>query len=107
MPPLPDEILLLIAEHLPRSQLAILCRVSKSFKNVFTPKLYQEARLQKAGWKSCLAFFERLSKQQNLVRRLYLGRDIVVQQPMPKAVHKDISDAIDTFLHKQERLRSV
>lgn len=107
MPPLPDEVLLLIAGHVSQSELATLCSVSRSFKSIFMPVLYQEARLQKAGWESCIACFERLSQQQNLVKRFYLGREIVVQQPMPKTVHKDISDAIDAFLHKQERLRSV
>lgn len=104
---LSDEILLLIAGHVPRSQLAALCRVSKKLRSIFTPILYQEARLQKASWESCLAFFERFVVQKNMVQRLYLGRDIVVQQPMPKTIYKDILNAIEEFLHKQRQLRSV
>lgn len=105
---LPDEILLLIAGHVSKPQLATLCRVSKSFRHIFMPSLYQEARLQKADWESCLAFFERFDTvQTNMVRRLYLGRDIFVQKPMPNTVDKDVANAIREFLQKQRRLTSV
>jgi hypothetical protein len=107
MPPLDDEILRLIARHVTRSQLTMLCRVSKKFKEVFIPRLYQEARLQKADWKSCLAFFERLSAQQNMVRRLYVGRDIQVQHPMPKTIFEDILHVIEACLQKQRQLSVV
>jgi hypothetical protein len=69
--------------------------------------LYREARLQKADWKSCLAFFKRLSTQQNTVQRLYVGRDIEVWQPYPKTFREDILDAIEKFLHKQMKLSVV
>jgi hypothetical protein len=107
MPPLPDEILLIIAGHVSRSQLATLCRVSKEFREILTPRLYQEARLQKADWRSCLAFFERLTAQQNMVRRLYVERDIQVRHPMPKTVFEDILHAIEGCLHKQGQLSVV
>jgi hypothetical protein len=105
--PLADEILLLIAGHVPQSQLATLCRVSRKFKGIFTPILHQEARLQKADWKSCLAFFERLGTQPNMVRRLYVGREIEVWQPFPKTFREDILDAIERCLHKQRELSAV
>jgi hypothetical protein len=107
MLPLADEILLLIAGHVPRSQLATLCRVSSKFRSIFTPILHQEARLQKADWKSCLAFLKRLSTQRNMVQRLYVGRDIEVWQPYPKTFREDILDAIEKFLHKQTELSAV
>ena len=107
MPPLADEILLLIAENVSRSQLATLSRVSKKFKELFMPRLYQEARLQKADWKSCLAFFERLSAQQNMVQRLYVGRDIQMRHPMPKTVFEYILHAIEVCLQEQKQLSAV
>jgi hypothetical protein len=107
MAPLADEILLLIARHVTRAQLATLCRVSRNFKGIFMPRLYQEARLQKADWKTCLAFFERLSAQQSMVQRLYVGRDIQVRHPMPKTVFEDILHAIEGCLHKHEQLSVV
>jgi hypothetical protein len=107
MPRLADEILLLIAGHVPQSQLATLCRVSKKFKSIFTPILHQEARLQKADWKSCLAFFERLATQPNMVRRLYVGREIEVWQPFPETFREDILDAIEGCLRNQRQLSAV
>jgi hypothetical protein len=107
MPPLADEILLLIAVQVPESQLATLCRASRKFNSIFTPLLHQEARLQKANWKSCLAFFKRLSTQQNMVQRLYVGRDTEICQPYPKTFLEDILDAIEKCLHKQTELIAV
>jgi hypothetical protein len=107
MPPLAEEILLLIAQNVSRSQLATLCRVSKKFKEIFTPRLYQEARLQKADWETCLAFFERLSAQQIMVRRLYVGRDIQARHPMPKTVFEDILHTIEVCLQEQRQLSVV
>lgn len=78
-----------------------------SSDTVFISELYREVRLQSGGWESCLAFFDRITLQKDMVRRLYLGRDIVVQQPMPKTVHKDITNAIEGLLRKQGRLVSV
>jgi hypothetical protein len=105
--PLADEILLLIGEHVPQSQLATLCLVSRKFKSIFTPILHQEARLQKANFKSCLAFFERLSTQPNMVRRLYVGREIEVWQPFPKTFREDILEAIEGCLRNQRHLSAV
>jgi hypothetical protein len=107
MPPIAGEILLLIAENVSGSQLTTSCRVSKKFKEIFIPRLYQEARLQRGDWRSCLAFFERLSAQQNMVWRLYVGRDIQVRHPMPKSVFEDILHAIEACLQEQRQLSVI
>jgi hypothetical protein len=100
-----DEILLLIASCASRAQLATLCQVSRKLYDICIPLLYKDCRLQKAGWKSCLKFFESVSAHPGTVQGLYVGRDIYLQHPWPRTIDEDIRKAIRKCLQNQDGLQ--